>query len=190
MSVLSQAQSAIGPLFASLTSDDSGAASPHLINESCFDFLQMEMVHLLAANADASEKERDAAFFKLEMLGYRVGLGLAERFTKDRPRFLDTLDMVKFICKDLWMIMFKKQVDNLKTNHRGVYVLQDNNFRWFNRMSTEAGTSDAARKAAPYIWFPCGLIRGVLGSFGVVCAVHAETSNLPQCTFQIKIAKI
>jgi hypothetical protein len=26
--------------------------------------------------------------------------------------------VVKFICKDLWVIMFKKQVDNLKTNHR------------------------------------------------------------------------
>ena len=40
------------------------------------------------------------------------------RFTKDRPRFTDTLDVVKFICKDLWSIMFKKQIDNLKTNHR------------------------------------------------------------------------
>jgi len=25
---------------------------------------------------------------------------------------------MKFICKDLWMIVFKKQIDNLKTNHR------------------------------------------------------------------------
>src|SRR5579862_8986257 len=93
------------------------------------------------------------------------------RFTRDRARFVDTLDVVKFVCKDLWTIMFKKQIDNLKTNHRvflpsfssllsaffflsesdqcpllqrwtflqGVYVLQDNNFRWFLRMSTETG---------------------------------------------------
>lgn len=40
------------------------------------------------------------------------------RITKDRPRFLDNLDVVKFICKDFWIALFKKQIDNLKTNHR------------------------------------------------------------------------
>lgn len=40
------------------------------------------------------------------------------RFSKDRPRFNDTLDVIKFLCKDLWTLVFKKQVDNLKTNHR------------------------------------------------------------------------
>lgn len=40
------------------------------------------------------------------------------RFSRDRPRFNDTLDVIKFLCKDLWMLVFRKQVDNLKTNHR------------------------------------------------------------------------
>lgn len=89
------------------------------------------------------------------------------RFSRDRPRFSDNLDVIKFLCKDLWTILFKKQVDNLKTNHRvctstlpyrhkfivarqtlprerrgptdkllqGVYVLTDNSFRPFARMS-------------------------------------------------------
>ena len=26
--------------------------------------------------------------------------------------------MIKFLCKDLWTILFRKQIDNLKTNHR------------------------------------------------------------------------
>lgn len=26
--------------------------------------------------------------------------------------------MIKFLCKDFWTIVFRKQVDNLKTNHR------------------------------------------------------------------------
>lgn len=37
------------------------------------------------------------------------------------------------------MLVFKKQVDNLKTNHRGVYVLTDNAFRPLSRMSTDPG---------------------------------------------------
>ena len=31
---------------------------------------------------------------------------------------VETLDVIKFICKDLWQIVFRKQIDNLKTNHR------------------------------------------------------------------------
>ncbi|KAF8859671.1 trafficking protein particle complex subunit 6A [Acephala macrosclerotiorum] len=131
------------------------------------------------------DEERDAVFFRLEMLGYRVGQGLVERFSRDRPRFTDTLDVIKFLCKDLWMLVFRKQIDNLKTNHRGVYVLTDNSFRPFARMSTEPG-GNAVVRAQPFLWFPCGIIRGALASMGINATVQAETSELPGATFQIK----
>ena len=67
------------------------------------------------------------------------------RFSRDRPRFHDALDAIKFVCKDLWMLVFRKQVDNLKTNHRGVYVLTDNSFRPLSRMSADAGGQAVAR---------------------------------------------
>lgn len=71
---------------------------------------------------DPTEEEtREAVFYRLEGLGYRVGLGLVERFSRERPRFEDPLDVIKFLCKDLWMIVWRKQVDNLKTNHRVGY---------------------------------------------------------------------
>jgi hypothetical protein len=159
------------------------------------------------------EEERDAVFYRLEMLGYRVGQGLVERFvlsllpkrparlsvilfsqklimswnrfSKDRPRFTDTLDAIKFLCKDLWMLVFRKQIDNLKTNHRGVYVLTDNSFRPFSRMSTEAG-GQAVVRAQPFLYFPCGIIRGALASMGIDASVVGETSELPGATFQVK----
>ncbi|CAO3592627.1 unnamed protein product [Absidia cylindrospora] len=150
-----------------------------LVSESCMDLFLIEMVDTVCRTTITEpEADIDAVFYKLETLGY-----------SDRPRFVDTLDVVKFICKDLWTIMFKKQIDNLKTNHRGVYVLQDNSFRWFMRLSTDVGGADSAKKATPYLWFPCGVIRGALANLGVSSVVVAETSNLPQCTFQIKIAK-
>lgn len=107
------------------------------------------------------------------------------RFSRDRPRFTDTLDVIKFLCKDLWMLVFRKQIDNLKTNHRGVYVLTDNSFKPFARMSTEAG-GQAVVRAQPFLWFPCGVIRGALASMGINATVQAETSELPGATFQIK----
>lgn len=131
------------------------------------------------------EEERDAVFWRLEGLGYRVGQGLVERFSLTRPRFTDTLDVIKFLCKDLWMLVFRKQIDNLKTNHRGVYVLTDNSFKPFSRMSTEPG-GNAVGRAEPFLWFPCGIIRGALASMGINATVQAETSELPGATFQIK----
>ncbi|KAJ1865224.1 hypothetical protein LPJ73_000064 [Coemansia sp. RSA 2703] len=124
---------------------------------------------------------------KLEVVGFRVGKRLAERFAPLNRRLTDTLDIVKFVCKDIWLLLFNRQVDNLKTNHRGVYVLQDNKFKWFLRMSGNNGGAAAARRAQPYIWLPCGIIRGILDSFGVNTVVIAETLGLPQCTFQIKV---
>ena len=46
------------------------------------------------------------------------------------------------------MLVFRKQIDNLKTNHRGVYVLTDNSFRPFSRMSM-VSPSEAVAKAQP-----------------------------------------
>ncbi|KAK0646377.1 trafficking protein particle complex subunit 6A [Cercophora newfieldiana] len=131
------------------------------------------------------DEERDAVFYRLETLGYRVGQGLVERFSRDRPRFNDTLDVIKFLCKDLWTLLFRKQVDNLKTNHRGVYVLTDNAFRPFSRMSTETG-GQAVLRAQPFLWFPCGVVRGALAAMGIEATVQAETSELPGAVFQIK----
>jgi len=85
----------------------------------------------------------------------------------ERPRFTEHLEAIKFICKDFWSELFKKQIDNLKTNHRvshnknnpplvvstypnhmhcfcwhtifqGTFVLQDNRFRWLMRIPVDA----------------------------------------------------
>ncbi|KAF9918720.1 Trafficking protein particle complex subunit 33 [Lobosporangium transversale] len=135
------------------------------------------------------DEAMEAVYYKLEMIGFRVGERLIEKISKDRMRFTDNLDVVKFICKEVWMFLFKKQIDNLKTNHRGVYVLQDNNFRWFARMAHDQAPVESVKRVTPYLWFPCGILRGILSNLGIPSVVVAETSSLPACTFQIKIAK-
>ncbi|MCJ1329929.1 Trafficking protein particle complex subunit 33 [Thelotrema lepadinum] len=175
------------------------ASDPHavFINSSCFDFLLIEIVPLAeriaedAASAsqhnEAADEEapKDSVFRRLESLGYRVGQGLVERFSRDRPRFTDNLDVIKFLCKDLWILLFRKQIDNLKTNHRGVYVLTDSAFKPFSRMSMRSST-EAVAKAQPFLWFPCGIIRGALASMGISATVQAESTELPNAVFQIK----
>ncbi|KAG6042191.1 hypothetical protein E4U41_003937 [Claviceps citrina] len=139
------------------------------------------------------EEELDAVHLRLDLLGYRVGqeTGAREltfyrpRFSIARPRFNETLDVIKFLCKDLWSLVFGKNIDNLKTNHRGVYVLTDNAFRPFARMSTDAG-GQALVRAQPFLWFPCGVVRGALAALGTIATVQAEINELPGAVFQIK----
>ncbi|KAM3082253.1 hypothetical protein ACMFMG_004696 [Clarireedia jacksonii] len=67
--------------------------SATFLNSSCLDLLLIELVPLayrtvhaldVPSSSDANNKmeedeERDRVFFRLESLGYRVGLGLVER---------------------------------------------------------------------------------------------------------------
>ncbi|KAF2457112.1 transport protein particle component [Lineolata rhizophorae] len=134
------------------------------------------------------DEVREAVFYRLEMLGYRVGLGIAERFSRDKPRFTDTLDVIKFLCKDLWSIVFRKQIDNLKTNHRGIFVLTDNNFKPLGRISVEKHHHGVLQESQPFLFFPTGIIRGCLAAMGIEASVQGETPGLPSASFQIRTA--
>lgn len=68
------------------------------------------------------------------------------RLTKEWPRFKDELDTMKFICTDFWSSIYKKQIDNLRTNHQGVYVLQDNAFRFLTKISNSRQYLEMAPK--------------------------------------------
>ncbi|KAG9643470.1 transport protein particle component, partial [Aureobasidium melanogenum] len=161
---------------------------------------------------DLQDSLQESILFRLDYLGYRVGLGLVEKLSQNSPRPTTALDMIKFICKDLWQVVFRKQIDNLKTNHRGTFVLTDNKFLALGRMSVDRGrgprgAEEALRKAQPhnfplihylpvhkadllhqkqFLYFPCGIIRGALAGFGLSVSVHAETTELPQAVFQIR----
>lgn len=71
----------------------------------------------------------------VEYIGFAAGYKIMERLTREWPRFKDELDTMKFICTDFWTCIYKKQIDNLRTNHQGVYVLQDNAFRFLTAFS-------------------------------------------------------
>nr|XP_033808113.1 trafficking protein particle complex subunit 6B isoform X2 [Geotrypetes seraphini] len=106
-----------------------------MADEALFLLLHSELVACVYKSPEQGEAENGRCITKLENMGFRVGQGLIERFTKDTARFKDELDIMKFICKDFWTTVFKKQIDNLRTNHQGIYVLQDNKFRLLTQIS-------------------------------------------------------
>lgn len=101
------------------------------------------------------------------------------------PRFKDELDTVKFLCTDFWSAVFKKSVDNLRTNHQGIYVLQDNSFRFLKQISNSSQYLELAPK---YVVFSCGILRGSLANLGIQAIVTAEiVSTMPSCKFHIQV---
>uniref|UniRef100_V9LBC3 Trafficking protein particle complex subunit 6B n=1 Tax=Callorhinchus milii TaxID=7868 RepID=V9LBC3_CALMI len=122
----------------------------------------------------------------LEGMGFRVGQGLIERFTREIPSFKDELDVMKFICKDFWTNLFHKQIDNLRTNHMGTYVLQDNRFRLLTQISSGKQYLEEAPK---FLAFSCGLLRGALCNLGIDSTVTAEVSVMPACKFHVVLQK-
>ncbi|KAK1292875.1 hypothetical protein QJS10_CPB17g00377 [Acorus calamus] len=171
------------------------------VAESCVDGVIMEMVSAYCSRFYANKPELAAR--RIDAIGFQVGQQLCERYAMERPRFNDHLEAIKFICKDFWSELFKKQIDNLKTNHRGTFVLQDNCFRWLTRVSNDAASANndpsesdpssqtsenkAAQAISMYLYFPCGIIRGALTNLGIPCAVSADISNLPACSFVVRI---
>jgi hypothetical protein len=87
------------------------------------------------ASSAAGDDEDEGLRARLEAIGLHVGANITERceshlflqrgatvniqrLCHGRAGFADTLDIVKFVCKDLWSTCWDKQVDNLRTNHR------------------------------------------------------------------------
>ncbi len=88
-----------------------------------------------SAKANPASEAEEAVRVRLEAIGMHVGANFTERCVLGYARsqsvlkysrrlclekmlFSETLDAVKFICKDIWTACWDKQVDNLRTNHR------------------------------------------------------------------------
>ncbi|XP_074225536.1 NTPase KAP family P-loop domain-containing protein 1 isoform X7 [Camelus bactrianus] len=112
----------------------------------------------------------------LEGMGFRVGQALGERLPRETLAFREELDVLKFLCKDLWVAVFQKQMDSLRTNHQGTYVLQDNSFPLLVRM---ASGQQYLEEAPKFLAFTCGLLRGALSTLGIKSLVTASVAALP-----------
>ena len=180
---------------------------PTQVSDAAMEFLMTEVLCYVEASTPPKDSTEDQAVFakemaagKMERMGYSVGYRLCERLAQNRS-FSATgkdpamavaasqLEAVKFLCKEVWMEVFRKQIDKLQTNHRGVFVLKDLELRWLTRLPSN---QEAARVTAiQLLAFPCGIIRGSLANLGipavVSCDFLADGQNMSACSFNIKI---
>ena len=138
---------------------------------------------------------------KLERMGYAVGYRWTERLAQTKTwnsllsqdaaaqTAAQQLEAVKFLCKEVWVQLFGKQIDKLQTNHRGVFVLKDLDLKYLQAFPSQLESSRV--RAIQLLAFPCGVIRGCLADLGipsvVSCDFLADGQNMAACSFNIKV---
>lgn len=190
---------------------------PRAVSEQIVEFLLTELSTYAAkscnaATASVEDEESmtvaaEMAAAKLERMGAAVGYRLTERLAETKTWnavnsssgqhhqdaaavvAAQQLEAVKFLCKEVWMEIFNKQIDKLQTNHRGVFVLKDLELKWLTRFPVGSELSRVA--AIRLLAFPCGVVRGALANLGipavVSCDFLADGQNMAACSFNIKV---
>mmetsp|Transcript_38820 Transcript_38820/g.91301 ORF Transcript_38820/g.91301 Transcript_38820/m.91301 type:complete len:178 (-) Transcript_38820:23-556(-) len=157
------------------------------IAESVVMLLNME----IAFNS-RQRKGLDGALEELELMGFATGSRLVTKLTEGRCPIPAEKEAVRFICKEVWQAMFRKQATRLQTDRRGSYIIQDSAFRWLEQLAPPpSGGHDTElhETALLSLAYPCGLIRGALLGVGVECTVAPEVSvsSLPACSFTVSL---
>lgn len=143
-------------------------------------------------NGSASQQATSQALLHVNEMGFTVGYRLAILLLHADPtddmslvvQPTNILAIVKFICRSLWKALYLKPIDNLRTNHRGTFVLLDNCHRTTSMFDSPRGAADTAATAKLYLNWPCGVIRGALMALGVDASVEAELL-FPQVSFHV-----
>ena len=192
-----------------------GESSNHpQVSDPALEFLIAEIVHYAELSCPPEGPTEEHSIFacemaaaKLERIGYSVGYRLCERLAqtktfgaaagasnaskKDPAAAVaaSQLEAVKFLCKEFWIEVFRKQIDKLQTNHRGVFVLKDLELRWLTRFPNNQ--ENARVTAIQLLAFPCGMLRGALANLGipsvVSCDFLTDGQNMAACSFNVKI---
>lgn len=134
----------------------------------------------------------DDTIYRVETYGYSLGMRLAEYIMyslRSEIKLVVVLDVMKFICRELWKELYGKQMDSLRTNHRGTFVLIDTNFKSIANLSSPDSISELMSAAKVYLLFPCGIIRGVLTSFGIDAYASADIKLFPSVEFSIQTSE-
>ena len=180
---------------------------PTHVSDASFEFLMTEVLRYVERSTPPKGDSPEDAIFakemaaaKMERMGYSVGFRLCERLSQNRifsaggkdPTSIAAaaqLEAVKFLCKEVWIEVFRKQIDKLQTNHRGVFVLKDMKLRWLEGLPVNRENSRIT--AIQMLAFPCGIVRGALANLGipavVSCDFLADGQNMAACSFNVKI---
>lgn len=159
------------------------------VARSLVDSAILELIYGNVAEGGDRDDIQEMAFYRLEKIGFSMGEKLIAKLlssTNTTPP-TDQLQIIKYICCEFWQFAFGKQIDSLKTNHRGVYVLTDNDVSILKPFVVGIGHPDVPSLTVLYLALPCGLLRGALSGFRLKSTVKAQLTSFPICSFDVQV---
>ena len=145
-----------------------------------FAFLHGEIYNFITRTFTEPEQQTS----KLRSMGLRVGQIIQERLNVEAPRTQEEVDIVRFVCRDVWANLFLKQIDKLKTDNKGIYYLIDQEFCLIRQVTDSV---QYARELPLFLEFTCGLLQGTFNQFGLSASVSPDISHPPACTFVVQL---
>ena len=141
------------------------------VHDSFYELLIYESIEVLIERHQSLplEKRKVQSLHKeIEEVGRTIGRKAIEVISKDvAVKFQTQLDAMKFLCTEFWKYVFSKQVDNLRTNNTGTFILNDDQFKFIARVSNnDMESKEYKDKVRCYEMFVIGLIRGALLNMG------------------------
>lgn len=140
------------------------------------------LIYKLSQSVDEDENKYNNILKRIRDIGIKIGTKLVNLliFTNNinlNFKEMDLLLIMKFICRDVWKHVFGKQIDNLKTNHRGTFYLTDLDYPLLQSFCIETNTipsqlneefilNKESKLVEPFLELPVGIIKGVLLSLG------------------------
>jgi trafficking protein particle complex subunit 6 len=129
----------------------------------------------------------------------RLGRKLGVKLTQQAAPFTDGKDAIKFICKDLWLYLFRQQASRLQANHKGVFIVHDTSFPplyVLAKCTLPIGTHPPdplppiiSKRALLQLQMTCGVIQGFMEALGFPCTVDCALGEcIPACSFTISLS--
>lgn len=104
----------------------------------------------------------------MKEMGMSVGERITSFIVKEHVWVKENNSFMRFICKELWMYLFGRYIGRLQANTKGVYIMYDYKFHWFQGLDMKDSVDhDCIEKYCNLsLSWVCGVLKGVLKAMG------------------------
>lgn len=121
-----------------------------------------------------------------------MGLGVGERvigfIVKEHVWMKENNSLMRFVCKELWMYLFGRYIGRLQSNNKGVYIMYDYKFHWFQGldMADNIDRDCIEKYCILALSWVCGVLKGALKGIGKDSTIEGVIED-SSCKFTITL---
>lgn len=125
----------------------------------------------------------------LKEMGQSVGERIINFIVKEHVWTKENNSLMRFICKELWMYLFGRYIGRLQANNKGVYIMYDYKFHWFQGLDMSESIDKEAieRYCNLALSWVCGVLKGVFKGIGKESNIEAAIEENNSCKFTITL---